>query len=214
MTGSGTSSGTSSFGGIASALQDLVNAEMDLGRDFIESLTGITVPSTADLTRALRGRMSRSGSCCHIPPPCWMPRSLGQCTSHVSRCDSACIRLVITNCDRVERSFSVNARDQTGGTFTVSPPSLTLAPFRKGTVSVCVAVPADAPPGDHPHTMLWVHGCREYYLDWVVSVGTIGADSCHEVEISDCPDYVHHWYDHFYCARPCPPQPVAAGAGG
>jgi hypothetical protein len=25
-----------------------------------------------------------------------------------------------------------------------------------------------------------------------------------EVEIEDCPDLIHHWYDHFYCERPCP----------
>jgi hypothetical protein len=23
------------------------------------------------------------------------------------------------------------------------------------------------------------------------------------VEVEDCPDLIHHWYDHFYCDRPC-----------
>ena len=26
---------------------------------------------------------------------------------------------------------------------------------------------------------------------------------CHEVRVSDGPDHVHHWHDHFYCNRPC-----------
>jgi hypothetical protein len=21
--------------------------------------------------------------------------------------------------------------------------------------------------------------------------------------VEDCPDLLHHWYDHFYCNRPC-----------
>jgi hypothetical protein len=197
-----TGTGTSTFSGITSALSDLMNAEMALGRDLMTSLTGITVPSAADLTRTLRGRLSQRG-CCHIPPPCWMPRPLGHCTSHVSRCNTACIRLVITNCDRVARTIRVDAEDQTGGAFTVSPASLTLGPMRRGTVSVCVDIPSDAAQGQESRTMIWVHGCREYYLDWTVSVGTVGVDSCHEVEVSDCPDYLHHWYDHFYCERPC-----------
>ena len=25
-----------------------------------------------------------------------------------------------------------------------------------------------------------------------------------ELTVEDCPDLVHHWYDHFYCPRPCP----------
>jgi len=24
-----------------------------------------------------------------------------------------------------------------------------------------------------------------------------------DIEIEDCPDLIHHWYDHFYCPRPC-----------
>jgi hypothetical protein len=29
---------------------------------------------------------------------------------------------------------------------------------------------------------------------------------CNEVEINDCPDMIHHWYDHFYCHRHCQDQ--------
>jgi hypothetical protein len=70
-------------------------------------------------------------------------------------------------------------------------------------VEVCIDIPADAPAGAKHKTIIWVDGCKLHYLIWHVSVGTVGFDSCHEVEVDDCPDYVHHWYDHFYCARPC-----------
>jgi hypothetical protein len=26
---------------------------------------------------------------------------------------------------------------------------------------------------------------------------------CREVDVNDDPDYVLHWYDHFYVTRPC-----------
>jgi hypothetical protein len=50
---------------------------------------------------------------------------------------------------------------------------------------------------------VWIHGCVEHAVRWTVRVAGRGGDSCNELDIDDCPDYVHHWYDHFYCARPC-----------
>jgi hypothetical protein len=26
--------------------------------------------------------------------------------------------------------------------------------------------------------------------------------------VDDCPDNIHHWYDHFYCDRGCPQHQV------
>ena len=51
--------------------------------------------------------------------------------------------------------------------------------------------------------LLWVVGCNTHYLRWIVEPADGISSSCHEVEIDDCPDFVHHWYDHFYCDRPC-----------
>jgi hypothetical protein len=63
--------------------------------------------------------------------------------------------------------------------------------------------PEGASPGQRYETLVWVLGCNAHYLRWGVKVAENGADSCHEVKVDDCPDYVHHWYDHFYCNRPC-----------
>jgi hypothetical protein len=218
-----------SLGGVSAALMELLNAQMRLGADLFESLTGRPAPTLGDVTELGRtlvggsracGCHVRSG-CCTIPPPCWMPRPLGECTSHVGQCKTACLRFRITNCDRVPRTVVVEATGPNSGKVTISPPSLLLGPMERGTVTACVAVPDDAKSGDESELLLWFRGCKEYYFRWTISVGTLGMDSCHEVEVCDCPDYLHHWYDHFYCPRPCPhdrtpgaiPKPVGATSG-
>ncbi len=50
---------------------------------------------------------------------------------------------------------------------------------------------------------MWVRGCQLHFLRWTVVVASIGADTFYEVDVKDCPDHIHHWYDHFYCPRPC-----------
>jgi hypothetical protein len=215
-----TQSQRASLGGVPDALMQLFDAQMRLGADLFESLTGRPMPSLGDVSRSARetsgllglrttGCAPRGGACA-IPPPCWMPQPLGECTSHVSQCRTACVRIVVTNCDRVGRTVTVQAAGAGAKQVTVSPPSLTLGPMERATVSACITVPENAPAGERVETLLWVRGCKEYFLRWTVSVATAGLSSCHEVEVCDCPDYVHHWYDHFYCVRPCPQgrQPV------
>jgi hypothetical protein len=83
----------------------------------------------------------------------------------------------------------------------VEPESLTLAPFETGEVMATVTVPdEDAAPLD---LRLWVRGCSDHVVPWKVSASNSGSGSLHEVGIDDCPDLVHHWYDHFYCQGPC-----------
>jgi hypothetical protein len=186
--------------GIPSALMNLINAEIAFGRDLIQSLTGLEVPSAVDTFREARGRATKT--CCRIPPPCWMPRPLGECISHVGQCKSACIRFVVTNCDRVSRTVTVEATPKTVS-LTMTPPSLTLGPMARGSISVCVAIGGEVPDGTIYETLIWLRGCHEHFLRWTVSVGTVGLDSCHEIAVDDCPDLIHHWYDHFYCVRGC-----------
>jgi hypothetical protein len=202
-----------SLGDLPGAFMNLVNAQMKLTTDLFESLTGQSLPTIGDVGKAGRkltsggtcscGCGSRTG-CCHIPPPCWMPQPLGECTSHVTQCKTACIRFVITNCDRVKRTIAVQASGAQSGQVTVSPPTVSLGPQERATVTACVSIPDDAKDGETIESLLWVRGCKEYFFRWTVSVGTVGLDACHEVEVCDCPDYLHHWYDHFYCVRPCP----------
>jgi hypothetical protein len=213
-TQSTTESRRASLGGVPDALMNLLDAQMRLGADLFESLTGRAAPSLRDVRSGMRSIVAMGGRAaagcepgrgtCAIPAPCWMPRSLGDCTSHVSPCRTACVRIVVTNCDRVRRTIAVRVAGPNAGKVTLSPPSLTLDPQERGTISACVAVPEEAKEGERTEALIWVRGCKEYYLRWSVSVGTVGLGSCHEIEVCDCPDYVHHWYDHFYCVRPCP----------
>ncbi|MBV8200759.1 MAG: hypothetical protein JOZ15_09060 [Acidobacteria bacterium] len=196
------------LGGVPRALMNLLNAEVKLGLDMIESLTGLAVPDLKKLTGSLRhcGKCAGPCSChcCKIPAPCWMPQPLCECVSHASECKEACIRLVVTNCGRVPRTIQFRATGPAGGSVKFSPPSpLTIDPMERAVVEACLAVPAHAKHGETFDSILWVNGCRQHFLRWTVSVGTHGLGSCHEVEVEDCPDLIHHWYDHFYCPRPC-----------
>jgi len=76
--------------------------------------------------------------------------------------------------------------------------------MQRGTVEVCLRIPEGTASGERFDALVWVDGCRQHFLRWVVSVGGAGIDTSHEIAIADCPDYRHHWYDHFYCPRPCP----------
>jgi len=213
-----TESPKASLGGLPAAFMNLANAQMRFGADLYESLTSQPVPTLAGLKKASRQFMPGMAECwpaiqgcCNIPPPCWMPRFLGECTSHVSQCRTACIRFVVTNCDRVKRAIHVQVAGPNASEVTVSPASITVEPMERAAVTACVEIEEDAKVGEKVESLIWVRGCKEYYFRWTVSVGTVGLDSCHEVEVCDCPDYIHHWYDHFYCVRPCPHREADVG---
>jgi hypothetical protein len=207
------------LGDLPGALMNLVNAQMQLSANLFESLTGQKLPTIGDLSKTSHklipgatGCHPKAG-CCTIPPPCWMPRPLGECTSHVAQCKTACVRFRITNCDRVKRNITVQVTGPNASKVTLSPPTLSLGPQERATVSACVSIPDDAKSGETTESLIWIRGCKEYFFRWNVSVGTAGLDSCHEIEVCDCPDYVHHWYDHFYCVRPCPHDRTGVAAG-
>ncbi|MGH2707940.1 MAG: hypothetical protein ACRDJK_06555 [Actinomycetota bacterium] len=196
-----------SLGGLPAAWMNLFQAQMQISSELYESVTGRPLPPLPDWRTMLRPATSRcrpTAGCCTIPSPCWLPQSLGHCTSHVSPCKTACLEFTITNCDRVARTIAVQATGAHAGKVTVAPVSIALGPMERGTITACIAVPDSAKAGEKLESLLWIRGCQEHFLRWTVSVGTAGADSCHEIEVCDCPDYIHHWYDHFYCLRPCP----------
>ena len=64
-------------------------------------------------------------------------------------------------------------------------------------------VPAGAPEGESQKIPVWVRGCKTYVLRWTVETTCTWESCCQDVRIEDCPDLVHHWYDHFYCDRGC-----------
>ena len=207
--------GTKELRSLARAYADVVGAQMRVGRELFQSFTGTELPDMTDTIATLRDRSTRGSCGCDIPPPCWAPQPLGEVTSHVADCKTARLRLVITNCSHQQRAIQLHAQGHaTQVTFT--PAALALGPYERGRVDVEFNPPAGAKDGDQFETIVWVRGCKEWYLRWTVSMGTVGVDTKHEVRVEDCADYVHHWYDHFYCQRGCTPVPgrVAAAAGG
>jgi hypothetical protein len=88
---------------------------------------------------------------------------------------------------------------------------LNLGPMERGTA----VVKLDFTDCEEIEELVWVRGCYDHYIRWTVSESRFGGDTCHELDVEDCPEYIHHWYDHFYCERPCPGsgqrEHVAAG---
>ena len=153
------------------------------------------IPAIQDLKR----------SCCDIPPACWLPRSLGEVRSFVCAGATASVRVRVTNCQPRSSSIEVAFAEAAAGK--VEPASATLGPMERKSFNASVAVPANVDKGHEIETLLWVRGCNAYYLRWIVEVRENASQSCcHEIEVEDCSDYVHHWYDHFYCDRPCSHQ--------
>ena len=146
---------------------------------------------------------NRSRCSCEIPPPCWEPQPIGDVTTRACPGDKAVLRLHVKNCGWQGRTITLDATDKSVG---VSPASATVGPYEEELVLVSLDVPAAATEGEKHSTVVWVRGCYVHYLRWTVDVTCTRAGCCDDVDVSDCPDLVHHWYDHFYCDRPCPHQ--------
>lgn len=189
------------------AFAKLVEQSAQLGIDFVESLASSSPQLLQDL-----GKLTSAGgpwshcSPCEIPPPCWMPRPLCDVTSVGRPGDTASLGFVITNCNMAFRKVTVFTSTINAG-LTFSAAELNLGPMERGEIRVSHLIPTAAPVGSRREILMWVRGCQLHFLRWTVVVSAIGADTFYEVEVKDCPDPVHHWYDHFYCPRPCLEEP-------
>ena len=186
--------------GIGDVLTDLLGTQVRLGVQLMESLAD---RPAGMLRNAIKRGVSTAQSCCEIPDPCWVPQSLGELVSHTCPGASATVRFLITNCDMVPRTIGAKAIDDAAGKVKIEPASLPLMPQQRGFITASLEVPADAHDCQEFETLIWLIGCKAYYLRWTIKAGKRGCDCCHEVEVADCPDHIHHWYDHFYCWRPC-----------
>ncbi len=194
------------------ALGDLIEQWTRLNLDLLESMSTssisvmnrmLSMPAVGDLVPTLKTMAAPlSSSQCKIPPPCWAPQTMGEVACHICPGGTATVRLRLTNCGATTRDFQFEATGKTPGV-TVTPSSMSLGPMEQDFISASVSVPANAATGQEYEALLWVHGCQDHYLRWTVKVASRGASCCHEVEVQDCPDLIHHWYDHFYCERPC-----------
>jgi hypothetical protein len=186
------------------ALVGLMDSAVRMGEGLLDALQGRrTTGLVSTLQRTMpRVPMVRGGCGCEIPPPCWMPRELGVVRSRVCAGGTATLRVRVTNCSASPRKVAVDARPDSAG-LTIDPSSLELGPLERGVALASLAIPAKAGVGEEREALIWVRGCRDHVLRWTVRVASRAGDCCHEIDVEDCPDLVHHWYDHFYCEHPC-----------
>lgn len=159
-----------------------------------------SMTSAMDSLRSAVPQMQVGGSC-RIPPPCWAPQPMGNVTSHICSGSTAILRICVTNCGFTRRAIRIDVPKESG--ITVTPATLELDQLERGCVTLSIPAAAGAADGSEKEYLVWVRGCKNHYLRWTVRVTSRGGCSCHEIAVDDCPDLVHHWYDHFYCRRPC-----------
>jgi hypothetical protein len=181
-------------------LKDVIAAQVVLGKAIGDMLVAGAGAALGVFRGAeLPGVKSRCG--CDIPEPCWMPKPLGVAKCHLAEGGQGEIRLEVVNADYQGHMFAVAAAGVDAPLLTVSDPSFSLGPMERRVVTVSFVMPAQGQP--RYDFLIWVRGCGDHYLRWVVSSGHKTRCCCHEVCVEDKPDYVVHWYDHFYCKRPC-----------
>ena len=134
-----------------------------------------------------------------IPQPCWYPVAAGELCSFACPRATATLRARVTNHGPVSRVI----RSESADGVSVKPAKLTLGPMERGLVTATFKVPADAEPGDEYERLIWIRGCQSHFVRWRIVAATKDVDLHHELHVGDRPDYVHHWYDHFYCSHPC-----------
>jgi hypothetical protein len=183
------SAGAPSLADAARAVGNLLEQGTSAGMDLLESIK-LPLPS-------------KSRCSCEIPPPCWEPQPIGDVTTRACPGNKAVLRLHVVNCGSSGRTVTVDA---TNKEIDVTPGSVTLGPYEDATVVLSLDVPTAAKEGEREKAVVWVRGCYVHYLRWTVAVTCKNANCCSDVSVEDCPDLVHHWYDHFYCERPCPHQ--------
>ncbi len=156
------------------------------------------------LAAAFAGALSqRSSGCCNVPPPCWEPRPAGTCCLELSPGSSATIRVHVSNCGWTKQLISITALGKMAGWMTFSPTTLILDPIERATILVTVQAPNTLKVGERFSGPIIVRGCLDHFARVDITITECPGAKCCDVVVDDCQDQVHHWYDHFYCPRPC-----------
>lgn len=190
------------------SMSDMVFQQMDLTGELVDNLADTAQRFLSSLTSG------QSSSCCDIPEPCWMPKDLGEYHCQLCAGSTGIFEIRITNTDFRPRNFTLAAAGPDAARLKLTPNSFTLGPKERRTVRAEFDTKLD----DNVHcaefeALIWIVGCNSHYLRWTIDVGKSERACCHHVEVFDQPDYEHHWYDHFYCVRPCYGRSVRPGTG-
>lgn len=183
--------------------KDLVSAQFAFGKELL-GFVGGGARAARDALGGIRPR--RSGSCCDIPEACWMPKPLGEVTCRLKPGATGDVRLQVTNGDYSSHQVTAQSAGPNGGLVQFTPSQIVLGPKERTTILARFTAPKA--PGTY-EVVLWVTVCSDHYLRWTVEV----VDEkdcrdkpdccCFDVTVDDTPDHVVHWYDHFYCPKPC-----------
>jgi len=189
--------------GIEDGLKSLFNAQLLLGKELLRVAGG----AGRLLGRMPALKLPKGHGCCDVPEPCWMPLSLGEIRCTLKPGDSGTLCLVVTNGDFRAHPYQFAATGKSASAVTFSTTAATLGPKERIAVTATFTVPKEQRTEDcrciDHEALIWVRGCRNHYLRWTVDEAAASSACCHEVAVDDDPDYVLHWYDHFFIPRPC-----------
>ncbi len=153
------------------------------------------------LSKSLSGIASASG--CEIPPPCWEPRPAGSCALTIAPGSVGTIYVNVSNCGWTPQTLAITALGKLAGWVKFEPTSIYLGPQESATLVVTVRIPDGVQLGARMSGPIILRGCVDHFIRLSVMVDKCAGVTCCDVNVSDCADNIHHWYDHFYCARPC-----------
>ena len=183
------------------AIRDWIEQGARISLDLLETLRPRRGSALCRTLGSIAGQFPTGASCsCRIPPPCWAPQPAGEVFSRVCPGGTATIRLRVTNCGVQARTIRATVNMPN---VSVDPSELTLGPMERDVFTATANLPATSKADVEREILLWIHGCHDHYLRWTLQVASRITDCYQEVDIEDCPDLIHHWYDHFYCVRPC-----------
>jgi len=168
--------------------------------DTIAALYNIPI----QLAGAVGGGLAlRPAGGCEIPAPCWEPRLAGSCRLDLPPGSAATVRVHVTNCGWSRQVVVLTATGKLAAIVKLEPTTLIVEPQDQATFKVTVHVPDKAQAGEVFSGALLVRGCLNHFARVIVRVADCASATCCDIEVKDCPDNIHHWYDHFYCPRPC-----------
>ncbi len=180
------------------SMSEMLSRQMDLTGEIVDSLAGTAQRFLSSLTAG------QSSNCCDIPEPCWMPKDLGEYHCKLCAGSTGIMEITVTNTDFRPRNFTVAAAGPDAARVKLTPNSFTLGAKERLTVPAEFDTRLDDKVNCASfEALIWVVGCNSHFLRWTLDVGKSERACCHHVEVFDQPDYQHHWYDHFYCVRPC-----------
>jgi hypothetical protein len=184
------------------ALAKMIEVGAKAGINALQSLTGSMPEALTEMVDLASSQTGAGGCGCEIPAPCWMPRELCEVVSYGKAGNVASITFMITNHSMANRVIAISTRTSLPG-LTFSATHMSLGPMERGSTEVAYKIPVTLISGPGTEILLWIQGCRLYFLRWTVKLGPVSGDTNYEVCVKDEAEYLHHWYDHFYCPRPC-----------